>query len=217
MNTSKAERFFETVRPSTVKRYTDYWETIRPKTNDDFLRRYLFAFTSVHTSWKGNINGFNAIKDLGWLGDKENLRERLINSRCGMHNARTGYIWDFTEKFYANPLKYTKVQGDWTSYRNKLVEEINGIGMAKVSFTLEMCFPSEVEVTCIDTHGIQMYDLPFVGWKSKKEVECYEKTEKHWVECSKALNASPYITRSMFWDKKQNRRNTRYWSYVLEA
>ena len=30
------------------------------------------------------------------------------------------------------------------------------------------------------------------------------------------VDASPTITRSIFWDVKQKRRNPRYWSYVLE-
>lgn len=216
MNHENAERFLETVKPSTVSRYSDYWAGLKPTTHDDFLRRYLFAFTSVHTTWSGNVRGYNALKDLGWVDDKEDLRTRLIGARCGMFNGRTENIWKFKNQFYANPDRYCKVQGDWKSYRNQLVKDISGLGMAKVSFTLEMLFPIETQVTCIDTHGIQLYELPFDGWQTRREVEMYESVEKHWVEASFAIGASPAVTRGIFWDKKQNRRNPRYWTYVLE-
>lgn len=216
INKKRAEQFFEKIKQSVIDRYNEYWETLKPQTTDDFLRRYLFAFTSVHTGWKGNINGYKAIRNLGWLENKEDLRERLLKSRCGMHNTRTNYIWEFAQKFYADPKKFTKIGKNWIKKRNILVKEINGIGMAKVSFAMEMCFPLEVQVTCIDTHGIQLYEIPFVSWNTKKQIDCYQKAERHWIKCSALLGASPYITRSIYWDQKQKRRNTRYWSHVLE-
>jgi thermostable 8-oxoguanine DNA glycosylase len=215
MDITQAENFFNSVRQSTVRRYTDYWESIKPITQNDFLRRYLFAFTSVHTTWLGNIRGYTAIRDLKWLDSKETLLQRLINAKCGMHNHRTEYIWNFKEQFLKNPEKYCQKVQEWQPYRNQLVGEINGIGMAKVSFTLEMNFPNEAEVTCLDTHGVQLYKLSKNGAKSKKEVIEYETAEKHWVDCSKAVGCSPTVARAIMWDKKQNKRNSRYWTYVL--
>ena len=216
MNTTQANTFFDSIKSDTIKRYTDYWHGVRPVTVDDFFRRYLFAFTSVHTTWTGNVRGYNALKNLGWLENKENLRERLTNARCGMHNNRTETIWKFKDQFYSNPELFTKVQGDWISYRNLLVNSISGLGIAKVSFTLEMCFPKEAMVSCIDTWGIKLYELPTDSFRSKAGVEMYEKAEQHWIEKSVDVDASPMVTRSIYWDKLKNRRNPRYWSYVLE-
>ena len=216
MNTKPAEKFFETVRASTVDRYIDYWNDIKPTRPDDVLRRFLFAFTSVHTSWQGNVRGYNALKDLGWMKDKDDLLNRLKKARCGMYNVRTKAIWEFASKFYANVDYYCEEPSDWTSYRNELVEDINGLGIAKVSFALEMCFPNEARLSCIDTHGIQLYELENRDFKSKKGLETYETVEKHWVDNSDDVDSPSYIARCIFWDKKQNRRNTRYWSYVLE-
>jgi hypothetical protein len=216
MNTTQANTFFDGVNQSTVNRYTDYWHGVRPITADDFLRRYLFAFTSVHTTWESNVRGYNALKDLSWVNDKDGLLARLIKARCGMHNNRTEYIWKFKEQFYNNLDLFTKVQGDWTSYRNRLVKEISGLGIAKVSFTLEMCFPKEAMVSCIDTWGIKLYELPTESFQSRKGIEMYELAEKHWVDRSIDIDASPMVTRSIYWDKLKKRRNPRYWSYVLE-
>lgn len=216
MNTTEADNFFDSINKSTLKRYTDYWNGVRPVTVDDFFRRYLFAFTSVHTTWTGNVRGYNALKNLGWINDKETLLSRLISARCGMFNNRTKTIWKFKDQFYSNPDLFCNVEGDWVSYRNKLVKEISGLGIAKVSFTLEMCFPKEAMISCIDTWGIKLYQLPTDSFRDKKGIAMYETAEKHWVDRSIDIDASPTVTRSIYWDKLKNRRTPRYWSYVLE-
>lgn len=217
VNVTRANNFFDKLKQSTVERYSKYWDSVKPTTYNDFFKRYLFAITSVHTTWAGNVRGYNALKDLGWFDDKEDLRQRLIFARCGMFNVRTEAIWKFKTQFWANPSRYCETTTNWTKHRNDLVKEINGLGMAKVSFTLEMCFPLDAQVTCVDTHGIQLYEIPMVAFKSKKEVEVYETAEKHWVDRSNEKNCAPMVARAIYWDKLQNRRNPRYWSYVLEA
>jgi thermostable 8-oxoguanine DNA glycosylase len=162
------------------------------------------------------VRGYNAIKDLGWVNDKEDLRRRLIESKCGMYNNRTEYIWKFRDQFYADPSFYCEVKGDWVAYRNKIVKEIVGLGIAKVSFSLELCFPEECAVFCGDTHMIQLYELKQQDFKSRAGVELYENVERHWLAGSAKMGASPTVARAIYWDRNQNRRNSRYWSVALE-
>ena len=109
MSTSKADEFFKNFPKDKVVAYKDYWETVRPKNNDDIFRRYLFSFMSVHTTWKSNVNGYNAIKNFSdWMDDKETLREKIKNSGCGLYNNRTKFIWDFKDQFWANPKDFYK-------------------------------------------------------------------------------------------------------------
>lgn len=218
MNKVKAEQEFTKITREKVSAYNTYWQTLIPKSDEDVFKRYLFTFCSVHTTWSGNLRGYNALKDLGWLRDKNDLRERLTKARCGMQNARTKFIWDFKEKFFDDP-KYFYEMNDasWTDFRNKLVKEINGIGMAKVSFVLEMIYPLEAQISCLDTHSIQLYELPVVAFKSKKEVELYQEVEKHWVDKSNEYNVSAYVSRSIFWDLKQGYEDNKYWAHVLET
>lgn len=159
MKTESVDTFFDTIKPSIVKRYNKHWEAIKPVTVDDIFRRYLFAFTSVHSTWQSNIRGYLALKDLSWVNNKNLLLSRLVWARCGVHNMRTKTIWAFKEQFYANPDRFCNVDGDWRTYRNELVKEINGLGVTKVSFALEMCFPKEALVSCIDVHGLRLYGL----------------------------------------------------------
>lgn len=217
MNTLKAEEFFATLTPKIIKSYEKYWNSIKPKTKDDFLRRYLFAFTSVHTTWEGNIRGYQAIKNLDWFKSKRKLKSLLQNSGCGMHNVRTEYIWNFTKNFLFDSSSFIpNLVNDWAAYRDRLVKIVNGIGMAKVSFTLEMCEPLKAQVTCIDTHGIQLYELDTSHFNTKEKVKLYHKAEKHWLDSAKAVNCPPMIARCIYWDKKQNQTDSRYWSKVLE-
>ncbi len=219
MNKQTVEQFFSEIDQKTVINYTKYWESIKPITRDEVFKRYLFAFTSVHSTWQSNLRGYNAIKDLGWVESKAELLQRLDESRCGIHNQRTEFIWDFKSKFYANPDYYCESNKDWQGYRNSLVAITKGLGLAKISFALEMCFPIEAQVTCLDTHIIQFYNIPIKSFsvKSKKSLDLYQDAENHWVDCSKEINASPTITRAIYWDRKQKKEDSRYWTYALEA
>ena len=61
-----------------------YWESIRPQNLADIFRRYLFSFMSVHTTWQGNVRGYNSIKEFdSWIDNKESLRDKLRTSGVG--------------------------------------------------------------------------------------------------------------------------------------
>lgn len=218
MSTSKADEFFRTFPRDKVVSYKDYWESIRPQNNDEIFRRYLFAYMSVHTTWKSNVAGYNAIKNFNeWLDDKELLREKIKNSGCGLYNNRTKFIWDFKDKFWANPKDfYLTTKKYHVKKRDQIVKNISGLGTAKVSFALEQSHPNECRVFCGDTHMLELYDMKTLTYQSKRGLELYKKMERHWsVNCGK-IGVPAYIARSIFWDAKQNKTDSRYWSYVFE-
>lgn len=209
---------FEDIANSDVKAYTRYWKSIAPKTDDDILRRWLFAYTSIHTTWESNVRGYNAIKDFEeWVNDRPLLLQKLIDAKCGMHNKRTEYIWDFTMEYLQDPSKFHRQKNEsWRDMRNRLVKACRGIGFAKVSFTLEMCYPDKAQVTCLDTHMIQLYGIDAAKFSSSNAA-LYEEHESDWIERCKQVGCSPTIGRAIFWDRKQNQPDSRYWTYVLES
>lgn len=218
MNTSKADEFFKNFPRDKVVGYKEYWESIRPNNHDEIFRRYLFSFMSVHTTWKSNVAGYNAIKNFSeWLDNKELLREKIKNSGCGLYNNRTKFIWDFKDKFWANPKNfYLTTKKYHVKKRDWIVNNISGLGTAKVSFALEQSHPNECRVFCGDTHMLELYDMKTLTYQSKKGLEIYKKMERHWsVNCGK-IGVPAYIARSIFWDAKQNKTDSRYWSYVFE-
>jgi hypothetical protein len=212
------DQIFSSITSDDIKEYTRYWKSIAPKNNQDIFRRWLFAYTSIKTTWEANVRGYNAIKNFDeWIGDKELLRAKLIEAKCGLHNMRADYIWQFSEQFFGNNKDFRKNRTEsWTQFRDRLVKQTKGIGITKVSFTLEMCYPDKAEVVCLDTHMLQLYGVNSQKFDVKSGKNIYLQHEQDWITRSKELNSAPCITRAIYWDRKQNQENSRYWSYVLE-
>lgn len=220
MNTSKADEFFKNFPRDKVVSYKEYWESIRPNNHDEIFRRYLFSYCSVHTTWQGNVKGYNAIKNFNeWIDNKETLLNKLHKSGVGLHNNRTNYIWDFKNKFWENPKDfYFTTKKYHVKKRDSIVNKINGIGLAKISFALEMIHPNEARALCLDVHMLRLYNMEHLKYnKSRSGIESYKRAERHWmVNCGKHKIPS-YIARSLYWDHLQKKEDSRYWSFVLES
>ena len=219
MNTEKADEFFKNLPQEKVQPYKEYWESVKPKTNAEIFQRYLFAFCSVHTTFQGNVKGYNAIKNYEeWQEDENILREKLRLSGVGLHNNRTKYIWSFKDKFWANPKDFYFTSKKYhIKKRDSILSKVKGIALAKVSFALEMIHPNEARVLCGDIHQLRLYDMEHLKYnKSRSGTDQYKKMERHWsVNCGKA-GVPSYIARSIYWDNLQKKEDSRYWSYVLE-
>lgn len=201
--------------------YTTYWKSVKPQTDGEFFQRWLFAYTSIHTTWQANVRAYNHIKNYNvWLNDKEKLRSQLILSKAGCHNLRTDSIWDFSIKFWANPQNYKKDSNEtWTDMRNRLSLDLKGIGLAKTSFALELCYPESAEVVCLDVHMLRALNLKTNGYRASNqgELTSYMNGEKLWLKKSQFWNSAPYILRCVFWDIIQGQNNSRYWSWCFES
>jgi hypothetical protein len=210
---SEVNDFFNRLNYRRVPLYTEYWEQITPKNDSEVFQRWLFAFMSVHTSWKSNIAGYLAIKDWWkWINKWDDLLKAIENSRVGMQNNRVRYISEFSHKFWEDPSNYKKREDEsWQAFRNKLKHITLGLGPAKTSFALEMCDPNTAKLCCLDTHMFQAY-----GLDQTKDAKHYGEIESHWVEMSNMWNVPAYIARCLYWDVKQGYMDSRYWSHVFE-
>jgi hypothetical protein len=212
-NYAKVENFFLNLDYTKVLAYKEYWQEISPKNDSEAFQRWLFAFMSVHTSWKSNIAGYLAIKDWwNWVNRPDELIDRLEKSRVGLQHNRLKYINIFTNAFWQNPSNYKKSHNEsWESLRNRIKEVVVGLGFAKTSFALEMCYPTRAKITCLDTHMFQAYGLDQI-----KDIKHYKTIEQHWVDMCGMWNIPAYIARCLYWDTKQGYNDSRYWSHVLE-
>jgi endonuclease III len=160
-----------------ITKYEEYWQSISPTNSNEIFKRWLFAYTSIHSTWQSNVRSYNHIKNFEqWLNDKSKLAELLYISRSGLHNQRTENIWDFKNKFFENPDSFEKSSSEsWIDLRNRLAVNLKGIGLAKVSFALELCYPNNVEVVCLDVHMLRALKLNEQGYRAdSKNIRIYE-------------------------------------------
>ena len=202
-----------------IKEYNRYWNEITPTKNEDIARRYVFSFLSVHTPWSSNVSSFLLLeKNKDKLNNKEELTAILQQSRAGNYETKSRGIVKFQKDFETNPDFFKLYDGDHQAQRDLIMNQCFGLGLAKTAFALEMCFRLSAQVVCLDTHMLQLY-----GYTDKKErnkagssKRLYHEMEKHWLATCKQLDISPVIARAIWWDKKQQQKNSKYWSYVIE-
>lgn len=214
MKTEEVEAYFEKTPSEDFKRYEDYFGSLSPKTTEDFFQRFLFAITSVHSSWQANTRTYALLRDLSWMDDKDNLAFKLDASRGGMNLIREEIIWQFKEDFWETTGPdwfYLRRNEPWSAYRARLVHRIKGLGMAKVSFALEMCYP-HAPVACLDRHMLRTYGHD----PQQCSVKDYISYETHWDICARQRNVSAAIGRLLFWDKLQDYQDSRYWTCFFE-
>jgi len=221
LTVEKAEAAIQSIDESEVKPYQIYWESVKPKNDEEHYWRFVFAHLSVHTSWNSNVNSYLHLRKTKdqWFGkDKQELTNALVESRVGLYVRRSQGISLFTESFKLDPNAWKKVAGEsWIECRNRLAKKSLGIGLAKTAFALEMCYPNECDSVCLDTHMLQLY-----GYEPTKQSKITNKAgylpiEKHWTETCKEKKIPSYIARCIFWDKKQHQKDSRYWSHVFES
>lgn len=197
---------FKELKTIDADHYLKYWASITPRNDVEYFQRWLFAFMSVHTTWESNVKGYAAIAD--WTGGYDDLLERLILARCGLHNNRAKWVDRFYHQYWANPKVFQKQDSEsWRDARNRMMLKVCGLGLAKTSFALELSYPLEAQMTCLDVHMLRLY-----GTTEKY----YQIAEADWIERSAGLGLPPYIGRQMYWDKMQGQTDSRYWSYVFE-
>lgn len=215
MTTNMATQALESIPPQALVPYHDYFDSLRPKSDEELFRRGLFAHASVHTTWQKNVDMYALLWDLGWRTSRADLKARLAESRAGLTNNRTKYIWEFNQRFWADPSFYRKKGGEsWVEFRGRVEKATIGLGHAKTSFFIEMTYFQDARVVCGDTHQLQLFGLK--GNQSPGR-RIMDQVESHWVAECERLNLPPVTARWYLWDRKQNRPDSRYWSYVLEG
>ena len=214
LNTQPIEDFFASITDAEREYQTKYWQGLIPQNDSECFQRFLFAYCSVHTTWESNIKAYSLIKNWWeWINQWDVLEQKFKDSGAGLYRNRVRFIKDFSTKFWSNPSFYTKpAEGEsWSGYRNRIEKTILGLGMAKSSFSIEMMHPIAGQVFCSDTHMFQLY-----GRNQSKDAKLYQDIERHWLRMCFEYDIAPYVARCIFWDRKQDQENSRYWSYVLE-
>ena len=214
INTQIVESFFDSIPRTLVDRYVDYWGAMGAKRDHDFLSYGLFALLSVRMSMEKNIDAYKALCKFDWV-DVEDISQRLESLRTGFHKTRAVAVDKYYQQFRdaVNELKKPDNMS-WSDYRDKLTK-IRGLGLAKSSFAVEIKYPLDCDVVCLDTHMLTFY----TGAKNQPTPAptIYKELERHWVRESRKRDIPPAIARHIYWDQTRNEQDhSRAWSHVLE-
>lgn len=193
--------------------YKKYFNSIKPAGEVAIFNRFLFAFLSVHTSWKSNVRAYEIMKgNVDW--SEEQINKLLRASGVGLYNNRTRFISAFTKDYKSRPGWYLKKRNErWTEYRDRLEREILGLGRAKTSFAIELVYPNAAWITCVDVHIARLCGED----PNKLNRTAYLRAEQTLIERAKLKRIMPSQYRWEYWDKNQGYENPRYWSYCLET
>lgn len=217
MNCKNAEKILDELDIGRAAKYEEYFNSIRPLSLEDKIRRGLFAIASVHVGWEANINLFAKLWDLKWVGNEAALRDRIVESKAGLVNGRLKSIMKFTALAYQFPHMLDKKEEEtWYKYRDRISDMVLGLGPAKAAFFIELMHFHESRVVCMDTHAIQMYGVLPSGIATVKSIDL-ARMEMHWDMACKARGINPVTARWIHWDVKQGKPDSRYWSFVLEG
>ena len=194
---------------------TEYWDSLTIKNHFECFQRWVFAICSVHTTWEMNVKGYNFLmSDLSWTISKKRLEEVVHASGLGMHTRRIKGLWQLVEGFRDNPKEFYKKELEtWVEARNRLVGRIYGLGYAKTTFALTLSFPTQAQLVCLDVHILRFMGYDRDGTPNK---QFYLDMEQKWLETCAKYKVNPAVAREMYWDRVQNKRSPRYWSYCLE-
>lgn len=220
MLTTQAEQAVEQIDLTIVEDYKKYWETIKPATDKEYFMRWIFAFLSVHASWEANIVSYNTLAENydNWINDEESLKRLLVESRIGLYKMRSKGIWEFRQAYEKDPTWWRKRDNEsWVECRDRIMCNCFGLGHAKTAFALELCSPNECEAACLDTHMLQLYGHSPSKLANVNKGIRYREMEGHWVNYTKQKGIPSFIARSIYWDIKQKKTDSRYWSIVLET
>ena len=213
-----AAEHINTVTQQELDRYHRFIRHMRPNNLADRFRRWIFAYASVHTTWQINCRLYKALEDLEWLGDSKELHKRIVDTGAGFQNNRTRFITEFSDHYWRHPGWFDKTKFEtWPDYRHRVRQAALGLGFAKSAFSVELLYPAVANVICVDTHILQLYGFTpsEINKRGTRQTD-YTAIEKHWVEACRAVNAPPVLARWIFWDRKQNMSDSRYWTHVFE-
>lgn len=209
------ELYIESIDQALIGQYREYWATIKPKTPAEVYERWLFAFLSVHTTWQRNVSSFQLLQGKKVSASKSELFDTIVSAGVGLHHMRTDGIWKFHYDFWANPESWMfDGQERWSDYRDRMMARCHGLKEAKTSFALELCYPDECGVVCLDTHMLQLYGCTKKG--TAVSPNKYREMEQHWLACCQKRQLPSPLVRHVYWDKVQKQPDTKYWTHVFE-
>jgi hypothetical protein len=197
-----------------LRRYTTYWLRITPADDAGRFRCWLFAYASVQTGCRRNVEVYRALTAAGLDFGVRAFGKALTACGDGMQRVRSRGISRFHDDFWADPGAFLPLPGEtFADCRDRLVPRVFGLGVAKVSFALEMVAPLACDAVCVDRHLLRLYGVD----PAAATVSDYRAAEAQWRRACARRGLPCPIARHVVGDRVQGQRSTRCWSRVFET
>lgn len=159
------------------------------------LLRFTFAILSANTSFESAVGALKYCADVGF----KPAPSELGNYQCVPEKAR--YIYELSDLPSATLLRLRRE--NWTEYRERIATSIAGLGRAKASFAIGLCYPLHADVACIDTWLCKVA-FPYTkgrltkfAWLRKDDYEAAEGWVRRFAIDHKI---STFLAQWMVWD-----------------
>ena len=129
----RVRNFFDSIEDREIVSQIRYWRKKIPKTVQEVKNRWVFAYTSVHTSWEKNVAQYNLLKDQS-LSSLSAIKYKLILSRGGMQNMKSDGLFHFGLQWQRHKEMFTELPTCIRTLRNDLTKDLIQINYAKVLF-----------------------------------------------------------------------------------
>ena len=176
----------------------------------------MFAYTTVNLSWQSSVRLYIELNKLQWPATEAQIRTAFIAAKSGFYDVRPRYIADFAAKYFKG-VDFLRFQHrpsqNWIEFRNRLDKDILGLGVIKISFTMELAYPQETEIVCLDRHMLgRIFHTDPTRTVNGDQYIHYEKL---WVQTCREYGVAPGIARLAYWDKMQGKDSPDYWAHVF--
>lgn len=191
---------------ATLDTYRAYCADIEP--SDGPYWRIVFAILSVHSPIGATFEAYKAVKlahALGGMPGQAKLA-RII----GQHRAPDGvvlyqtqkarYILAFDAAWAVDSTPFTQNGDGDTGWRDRLRQNVLGLGWAKASFAVALSKPSTSDVCCIDSHMHQLLTGRMPGHISKRT---YLALEDRVRDLATEYGVSAFTMQWLLWDAKR--------------
>lgn len=225
------KELIDSITDEEIKQYNQYWDILKPTTDEQFQNCLVFAFLSIRTTWRMNVAGFNTwgngkiisiVQAVNNTPDSDPTKPAKVAALNAMIEAlQTGLqlrkitsVKSFVALLEEDKEFFKKKETEtWRKYRDRLAASIDWLGITKASFAIELMYPDTSEVICLDSRMMKLLGLKGLHASSSK----YKKIEAEWLAACKEKGVAPAIARHIVWSRESPSGNCTDWADCLDS
>lgn len=177
--------------------------------------RITFAILSVHSPIEATFEAYKTLRL--WRARFQRMPSQgklnmLLRTSYGSDGSITQYCYqkamylrEFDAKWLENRGQFLRNADSESVWRDRLVKNVKGLGLAKASFAVALAAPATSDVCCIDTHMFQLFagKVPTTSIPRKMYLAIEEQIRAYGRE----FGLSTFAAQWCLWDAKRGTSN----------